>query len=221
MSENSTYNAFPSLQAKEIELERKVEKIKNQISEVKKHPRYADNESERTYQIEQLEEQLEQTLAAAEEDFQVELEALELHLAEQAFQLPDVDAEEAEQAERLANTIKAQLMTAQNKADTVELLETRIKTMSDAEKQAVKMALAGVNIDGLDEIMPALNDTAHMRDIVEQQAALKHIKQYANSLRRKYDTREKAVKEALSSPSPFSGDIDREFYEKYLKRGRK
>jgi copper chaperone CopZ len=190
------YEEFPSLQALEMQLDNDIARINKQIKEVKTHPRYADNEAEREYQLEQLEKEREEILAKAEEDYQLELQAIELSIAEQAFSMPDVPAEELKKAQQLAAVVKTQLQTTTNIDDTLDLLKTRIKTMTDAEKQAVKLELAALNlnIDGVKEVMAALDDTAHMRSVKQQQAALKKIRQGADSLRRKYDMIDLAVK---------------------------
>ncbi|MED3764708.1 hypothetical protein [Ureibacillus terrenus] len=219
------YQEFPTLQAIEDKLDADIARIREKMSEVKKHPRYADNETERKYQLELLEQEYEETLAKAEDEFQTELKAIELHLAEQAFTMPATSAEELEKAQELANIVKFQLMTSSNIDDTLTLLKTRVKTMNDAEKQAVKMAIATIDIGEnkqFKEILKELDDTFHMRSIKKQLEALKRIKKGDNSLRRKYDVMDKAVKAAFSQPSPFrGGGIGREFYEKYLKGGRK
>lgn len=192
----SFYDEFPTLQAIETQLDNDIARINKQIKEVKTHPRYADNEAERKYQLEQLEKEREQILAKAEEDYQLELQAIELSIAEQAFSMPDVDAEQLKKAQQLAAIIKTQLQTTTNVDDTLDLLKTRIRTMTDAEKQAVKLELAALNLDiaGIKEVMAALDDTAHMRSLKQQQAALKKIKQGADSIRRKYDMIDLAVK---------------------------
>jgi hypothetical protein len=190
------YNEFPTLQAIETQLENDIARINKEIKEVKTHPRYADNEAERKYQLEQLEKEREQILAKAEENYQLELKAIELSIAEQAFSMPDVDAEQLKKAQQLAAIVKTQLQTTTNIDDTLDLLKTRIKTMTDADKQAVKIELAALNldIDGVKEVMAALDDTAHMRSLKQQQAALKKIKQGADSIRRKYDMIDLAIK---------------------------
>jgi chromosome segregation ATPase len=192
----SFYDEFPTLQAIETQLENDIARINKEIKEVKTHPRYADNEAERKYQLEQLEKEREQILAEAEENYQTEMKAIELSIAEQAFTMPDVDAEQLKKAQQLAAVVKTQLQTTTNIDDTLDLLKTRIKTMSDAEKQAVKLELAALNlnIDGIKEVMAALDDTAHMRSIKQQQAALKKIRQGADSIRRKYDMIDLALK---------------------------
>jgi hypothetical protein len=192
------YNEFPSLQALEMQLDNDIARINKQIKEVKTHPRYADNEAEREYQLDQLEKEREQILAKAEEDYQIELKAIELSIAEQAFSLPDVPDEQLKKAQQLAAVVRTQLLTTTNIDDTLDLLKARIKTMTDEEKQAVKIELAGINIDvnneKFKEVMAALDDTAHMRSIKQQQAALKKIKQGADSIRRKYDMIDLALK---------------------------
>lgn len=192
----SFYTEFPTLQAIETQLDNDIARINKQIKEVETHPRYADNEAERKYQLKQLEKEREQILAEAEENYQTELKAIELSIAEQAFSMPDVDAEQLKKAQQLAAVVKMQLQTTTNIDDTLDLLKTRIKTMSDAEKQAVKLELAALNlnIDGVKEVMATLDDTSHMRSIKQQQAALKKIKQGADSVRRKYDVFNLAIK---------------------------
>lgn len=192
----SFYDEFPTLQAIETELENDIARINKQIKEVKTHPRYADNEAERKYQLEQLEKEREEILAKAEENYQIELKAIELSIAEQAFSMPDVDAEELKKAQQLAAVVRTQLLTTTNIDDTLDLLKARIKTMTDEEKQAVKLELAALNldIDGIKEVMAALDDTSHMRSLKQQQAALKKIKQGADSIRRKYDLINLAIK---------------------------
>lgn len=220
----SFYKEFPTLQAIEDKLDAEIERIREEMREVKKHPRYEDNESERKYQLELLEKEYEETLAKAEDEFQTELKAIELHLAEQAFTMPATSAEELEKAQELANIVKFQLLTSPNIDDTLALLKIRVKTMTDAEKQAVKMAIATIDLGEnklLKEILSELNNTKHMRSIQQQLAALKRIKESRPSLRYKYDRIDNAVKVAMEQPSPFrGGGIDREFYEKYLKGGR-
>lgn len=192
----SFYEEFPTLQAIETQLGNDIARIKKQIKEVETHPRYADNEAERKYQLEQLKKEREQILASAEENYQTELKAIELSIAEQAFSMPDVDAEQLKKAQQLAAIVKTQLQTTTNIDDTLDLLKTRIKTMSDAEKQAVKLELAALNLNNekFKEVMAALDDTSHMRSIKQQQAALKKIKQGADSVRRKYDVFNLAIK---------------------------
>lgn len=194
----SFYEEFPTLQAIETQLDNDIARINKQIKEVETHPRYADNEAERKYQLEQLKKEREEILAKAEEDYQLELKAIELSIAEQAFSLPNVSDKELEKAQQLAAIVKTQLQTTTNIDDTLDLLKTRIKTMSDAEKQAVKLELAGINIgvnnEKFKEVMAALDDTSHMRSIKQQQAALKKIKQGADSVRRKYDVLNLALK---------------------------
>lgn len=220
----SFYKEFPTLQAIENKLDADIARIRKKMREVKKHPRYADNEAERKYQLELLEQEYEETLAKAEDEFQTELKAIELHLAEQAFTMPATSAEELEKAQELANIVKFQLLTSPNLDDTLTLLKTRVKTMNDAEKQAVKMAIATIDLGEnkqFKEILKELDDTFHMRSIKKQLDALKRIKEGGNSLRRTYDAMDKAVKAAFSQREPFfSGGIDREFYEKHLKGGR-
>ena len=220
----SFYKEFPTLQAIEDKLDSDIARIREKMREVKKHPRYADNEAERKYQLELLKQEYEETLAKAEDEFQTELKAIELHLAEQAFSMPNVSAEELEKAQELANIVKFQLMTSPNLDDTLTLLKTRVKTMNDAEKQAVKMAIATIDLgehNEFKEILKELDDTFHMRSVKKQLEALKRIKEGGNSLRRTYDAMDKAVKAAFSQPEPFfGGGIDREFYEKHLKGGR-
>jgi hypothetical protein len=190
------YTEFPSLQALEMQLDNDIAHINKRIQEVKTHPRYADNEAERKYQLKQLEKEREEILAKAEENYQLELKAIKLSIAEQAFSMPDVPAEELKKAQQLAAVVRTQLQTTTNIDDTLDLLKTRIKTMSDAEKQAVKLELAALNLDiaGIKEVMAALDDTAHMRSIKQQQAALKKIKRGADSIRRKYDMIDLAIK---------------------------
>ena len=220
----SFYKEFPTLQAIEDKLDADIARIREKMREVKKHPRYEDNESERKYQLELLEKEYEETLAKAEDEFQTELKAIELHLAEQAFSMPNVSAEELEKAQELANIVKFQLMTSPNLDDALALLKIRVKTMTDAEKQAVKMAIATIDLGEnkqFQEILKELDDTFHMRSIKKQLEALKRIKEGGNSLRLKYDVMDKAVKAAISQPAPFfGGGIDYEFYEKHLKGGR-
>lgn len=220
----SFYKEFPTLQAIEDKLDAEIERIREKMREVKKHPRYADNEAERRYQLELLEREYEKTLAKAEDEFQTELKAIELHLAEQAFSMPNVSAEELEKAQELANIVKFQLMTSPILDDTLALLRTRVKTMNDAEKQAVKMALLSLDIDRgnklFDEILSELNDTAHMRSISKQLDALKRIKLGGNSLRRQYDAWDYAKNELKKNKSFGSEAVSKEFYENHLKGGR-
>jgi len=212
------YKHFPTLQSKSDQLEVDINNIKQRIENVKNDKKYDDAESLREHELEILEQEREATLNKAEEDFQIELEALELNLAEQAFEMPDIDEEQATQSNQLASIIKSQLQTSINKAGTVELLKTRIKTMNDADKQAVKMALVDVDFDGKDEIMERLNDTAHMRNIQEQMDALNKIRSSrADSLRSKYDTIDRAVKKTFEKSRNQGQSVSKDFYEKHLK----
>src|SRR5690625_1421711 len=212
------YKHLPTLQSKSDQLKVDINTIKQRIENVKNDKKYDDAESLREHELKILEQEYEATLDKAEEDFAIELEALELNLAEQAFKMPDIDEEQATQSNQLASIIKSQLQTSINKAGTVELLKTRIKTMSDADKQAVKMALVDVDFDGKDEIMERLNDTAHMRNIKEQMDALNKIRSSrADSLRSKYDTIDRAVKKTFEKSRNQGQSVSKDFYEKHLK----
>lgn len=189
----SFYEGFPTLVSKEQQLASKVKQIDQQIKNVEGHERYDSNESERQYQLGKLAQEREQALQSAEEDFQIELEALELNLAEQAFEIPNTSEEELQRARQLADVVKSQLQTASNKKGVIDLLKKRVKTMNDTEKQTVKTALIDMEFKGKDEIMEELNDTARMREINEQLDGLHKIKIGANSLRRKYDAMDNAI----------------------------
>src|SRR5690625_4092055 len=212
------YKHFPTIQSKADQLDSQINGIIERIENVKNDKKYDDAESLREHELEILEQEREATLDKAEEDFAIELEALELNLAEQAFKMPDIDEEQATQSNQLASIIKSQLQTSINKAGTVELLKTRIKTMSDADKQAVKMALVDVDFDGKDELMKQLNDTQHMQNINEQLEALSNIRSSrADSLRSKYDTIDRAIKKTFEKSRNQGQSVSKDFYEKHLK----
>lgn len=202
-TENNFYKDFPTLQSIAMELDHKIASIDKRAAEVKESERYADNEAERAYQLDKLEAEREQTLAELEEDFQVELEALEISLAEQAFSPLTANKADAEEADATATAIANQFTMTDNVTDMLALLDVRVKSMSDTEKEALARVLPTIEgraqgVSGADEYLKSIRgnvmDTAHMRDVQEQTEQLRKIKAGGDSIRRKYDVLHKTVR---------------------------
>lgn len=200
----SYYDEFPTLKSKELELNTKMKRIRSKIKDVKDNERFADNEAERDYQLNKLNDEMEEILAASEDDFQIELEVTRLHLAEQAFAPIEATPEELATAKETAQTICSQVTMTANPSDTLSLLSMRAKSLTDVEKQTlaqelpsiVETALSKATTDKqreeLNGYIEAINEevtnTAHARSIAEQQEALKKMETAgANTIRGKHD----------------------------------
>lgn len=225
------YKEFPTLQSKETQLDNEVSRIENKMSEVKHHPRYADNQAEKEYQLEQLQAEMDEIIDTADEDWHVELDVIEQHLAHQMFQSPAIDDETSKQASALVDDITSQVTLSANTADTLAMLAIRVKSMSDAEKHALHKQMPAIQskVDAknlthdkhdiakhLETINEVVQDTAHTRAINEQMEALKRIKKGGSSPRTKYDRLDIArgiAKKTIGA----SEAVSPEFYEKHAK----
>lgn len=234
-NEQSFYSNMPTLQAKEMELENNVTRIQNEIEEIKSHPRFESNPSEREYQIGLLKEELETTLQNADEDYYVELEAIEQHLSIQLFDAPKVDTETAQQANELVDNITTQVTLSSNPADTLAMLAVRAKTMNDAELHALQRQMPTItqqiqskasahnksDIDKhLEAISNAASNTEHQRNINEQLDALKRVKNGGGSPADRYRRQDIARNIARQGISG-TGGVSRGFYEDVIKGGSK
>lgn len=207
------YDEFPSLSAKETQLKSDIGRIDREIKDIETSERFTDNEAERTYQLEKLAEEKEATLTAAQDDFNIELQAIELHLAEQAFEPPQAGEEEITQAQALTNAVTTQVVTSSNIVDTLSLLALRTKSMNDTEKLVLKRELATIQDTALsktvgpdsrgqaqaklDEITANVSDTKQSKEIEKQLQALKKIQSDGyDSIRRKFD-RDDLIKRTL------------------------
>lgn len=224
---------LPSLNGISQKLERDIDNIDAEMKEVKTSERYADNPSEREYQLKELAEKREQTLADAEDNYKTEIQAIELSLAERAFSATEATDEELQQAQKTLAAIKTQALTTGDPVGTAQLLAVKAEHMTDSEKVMLSSSMAeieqelmskvtGSNMGDFTEKMnvvkQAARNTKQAKSISEQMDALQKVKQGADSVRRKYDARDKALnREQKENVTPFS----RDFYDKHIKRGAK
>lgn len=230
------YKEFPTLQSKETQLDNEVSRIENEMSEIKHHPRYESNPSERDFQLEQLQAEMDEVIDAAEEDWHVELDVIEQHLAHQMFQSPTIDEDTAKQASELANDIVTQVTLSHDPVYTLDMLNIRLKSASDEEKHEIMKRLPQITSDvqskqltdndkadierQLQAINETVKDTAHTRAINEQMDALKAIKKGGSSPRTKYDRLD--IAKGIARNTVGVGEaVSPEFYEKHAKGVRK
>src|SRR5699024_371891 len=224
---------LPSLNGISQKLERDIDNIDAEMKEVKTSERYDSNESEREYQLKELAEKREQTLADAEDNYKTEMQAIELSFAERAFSATEATDEELQQAQETLAAIKTQALTTGDPVGTASLLAVKAEHMTDSEKvmlssniaeieQELMAKVTGSNISDFTEnmqvIKQAARNTKQAKSISEQMDALQKVKQGADSVRRKYDARDKALnREQKENVTPFS----RDFYDKHIKRSAK
>ena len=199
----SFYEGFPNLQAIDMELDNQVGRIRNEMSEVKTNERYDSNESERDYQLKQLEEEMEATLSAHEDKFQTELQATEAYLVEMAFRPTKADEFTMLDAKQTVEDISTQVLATVTPTDILPLLAQRVKTLNDVEKGLLLRELPEIRRHAesngrfeeekkeireyLDDIQAEVGNTAHGRELKEQQELLQRIKSGGGSIRRKHD----------------------------------
>ncbi|WP_339996756.1 hypothetical protein [Priestia aryabhattai] len=120
-----------------------VDSLMNRYRATKQHletsPRYADMESERAYQLEQIEQQLKADMAKAGEDYKLELAVLEKELAQEAIKATHKTDEQALQF--LDNEV-ARLSYSDDILGDLQLLQIKINGMN-AEGKATVLANFG------------------------------------------------------------------------------
>lgn len=226
-------NNLPTLQGISQKLERDITRIDADMKDVKTNERYETNEAERQYQLDKLTDEKEQTLADAEDNYQTEMQAIELSLAEQAFSAKEATDAELEQAQQTLAAIKTQSLTTGDPVGTASLLAIKAELMTDAEKvllssniadieESLSTKVTGRNMSDFTEQMNAVKqaaiNTKQAKSVAEQMDALQQVKRGASSVRRKYDAIDAAFnRKQGDNVTPF----DRDFYEKYIKRSAK
>lgn len=203
------YEAFPQLEAIDSRLKNDIARIDEEIRELRETDRYNENETERRYLLQELRNKREQMLTDAENEFQTELKAIELSLADRAFSLIDASEEARNKAKETAEAIKTQLLTSLNVVSTLSLLSVKVETMTDVEKQELAVTLHEIKDDiiskaiseiekqeikqYIDDIKKELANTSHAKNIAEQAEALRQIKHSASSVRLQFDTIDNAL----------------------------
>lgn len=119
---------YPKLKSYETEINSLVKRYKEQRDALKENPRYADNEAERQYQLQELRRKLDENVAAQRDDYAVELEATYREQAAKAFQFrPD------EEGVKFADAVSLQLDLGIGQ-DVADMLRVSIASATDAEK---------------------------------------------------------------------------------------
>lgn len=199
----NAYDAFPSLKGKESKLSIDIGQLNSQIKQVEESDRFAENEVERSYQLDELAVKKEALLTEAQEDFSTELQAIEIELAERAFTPPTADSEVLNEARALSTMISTQINTSANVVDTLSLLALRVKSLDDVQKSVLSAELASIKDNALsrvvgpdsraqaealiNEVTDSVNNTALAKDIAEQQKALNVIKKDRPTIRGNHD----------------------------------
>ncbi|MBD7939542.1 hypothetical protein H9655_21090 [Cytobacillus sp. Sa5YUA1] len=119
---------YPKLKSYETEINSLVKRYKEQRDALKENPRYADNEAEREYQLQELRRKLDEDVAAQREDYAVELEATYREAATKAFSF-----ETSEEGVKFADAVSLRLDLGIGQ-DVADMLKVAIASASDAEK---------------------------------------------------------------------------------------
>jgi len=107
-----------------------------QKKEIKESKRYDTNKSERKFLLDQLEQETAYKISQKEFEFKAEMEALKINAASLALEPQGTD-EEIAAAETTADAINTQFLISQNTSAIFDLLELKVKTMSNVEKIAL------------------------------------------------------------------------------------
>ncbi|MEK5426960.1 hypothetical protein [Cytobacillus sp. FSL R7-0680] len=119
---------YPKLKSYETEINSLMKRYKEQRDALKENPRYADNDAERQYQLQELRRKLDEDVATQRDDYAVELEATYREAAAKAFQFrPD------EEGVKFADAVSLQLDLGIGQ-DVADMLKVAIASASDAEK---------------------------------------------------------------------------------------
>lgn len=130
---------FPTLEALELTLAGVVKDHERQKRSLQESQRFRDSESEREYQLEQLELKLAEDVARTKEGYAKELELQERELALKA--VTEVYATD-EQTARFLNSTVAQLAYSDNPVVDMQLLRIKVDAMNEVQKATV-LAQAG------------------------------------------------------------------------------
>ncbi|PFB07257.1 hypothetical protein CN383_00110 [Priestia megaterium] len=173
---------FPKLDTVSATVDSLINRYKATKQHLETSPRYADMESERAYQLEQIEEQLKADIAKAGEDYKLELTVLEKELAQEAVKSTLKTDEQALQF--LDNTV-AQLSYSDDLLGDLQLLQIKINGMNAEGKATVlsnfgKLAQAvgdnkeaGAVLKGILQTVKKVDNTAQIDLKLRQLQALK------------------------------------------------
>ncbi|MBM7598027.1 hypothetical protein JOC34_000384 [Virgibacillus halotolerans] len=189
---HGNYTDFPSLHAISKKAEAKRSDYVSKKEGLKNTDRYNDNETEREYQLEELEKDYDANMDAMQEEYDVEIAAIERDLAERAFSTDAGTPEEQAAAEKLIGNIGAQLATAPVSSDVFDLLADKSKVFNDAERlamaqqidalteQALSRAISQQSKDDInrnaDAIRQECSKVKGFQDVAEQRSRIKEIK---------------------------------------------
>jgi hypothetical protein len=179
---------FPRLDAIELAIARTVDEFKQNKKRLETAKQYADAESLRQYEIEKLEQKLDEDVAKLKSDYMLELEAMQKELAEKALQ---VSYQQDANTVDFINMAIVQLSYSENVVDSLELLAVKVNAMTDDQKLTVlskfaelKQAVdkyANGNEDAkrvLDEIYKSVKSANKTAEIDGKLRQLQAIKKY-------------------------------------------
>lgn len=174
--------SFTGIDSIKQEADAIADNYKKQLDELKTSPRFVDNEAERRYQIEQLEQETAFKIAEHDRSIQAELQAIRIDAASKALS-PVGTPEEVATAKQEVDAIVTQVLIASNPSDVYGLLELKLNTMNPAEKVETLKRFAEIKARAstndktvLERIESGLRtiDNEHLR-------ALRHVKALEHS----------------------------------------
>ncbi|WP_182200410.1 hypothetical protein [Paraliobacillus salinarum] len=119
-------------------IDNKIEKITNDYSNNKRNlkttDRYLDNESERTYLLQQLEEKFNKEYDEIVDEFNLEFKVIEQEIAKNAFSQKIED-------DGFAKNVLAQIKATDNIVDTLYLLSLKTMNLSETEEASLASEL--------------------------------------------------------------------------------
>ncbi|MEK5104175.1 hypothetical protein MKX83_19630 [Cytobacillus sp. FSL M8-0252] len=174
---------FSKLKSYETEINSLMKRYKEQCDALKGNPRYADNESEREFQLKELRRKLDEEVATQREDYAVELEATYREAATKAFSF-----ETSEEGVKFAEAVSLQLDLGIGQ-DVAEMLKVAIASATDAEKVGLltqwsklsqKLEENGVNSITIQDIEADLKKSTGLDEAALQFKILGAIKETQN-----------------------------------------
>lgn len=140
---------LPTLTTLENKVRDKVASADAKIKELKESKRYDDNEAEREYQIQEVEDKLSAEVEAIREEYELETATLSQVIADDIFDVDYGTEEEREKASDLIRTVKTQIQSTHDKKDILDLLAERTKGMTQAEQAALAAELPSIEAEAL------------------------------------------------------------------------
>ncbi|MBH8603667.1 hypothetical protein [Thermoactinomyces sp. CICC 10522] len=123
--------SFPALEAISVTIDNRLNQFKKQYDEVKHHERYNDNESERRFQLQMLEMNLEADMQALKQKYAEELENLQREIARESL---SVEFTTSETVNAYADNLIAEAEYTDDKEGLADLLAIKVSAMDDNER---------------------------------------------------------------------------------------